>query len=859
MAKQHRTRRARPIKLEGPLREKLTDRRLVPNSITIGTKSFNVQEPVGAGVTGAVWHCRDEHGRDRAIKLCIREHYNDRSYQEEMARAALLERYSSFAKLIDAGIAQITFNDSKVHSFVAFIEEWVPGYTFKDFLASKQELHSVSTFRAFVAAFASILSALEAAGLRHDDLNPGNIMIVPPAHGDLENVFSIKIVDLASLKSASKPQRKPRNDHDWMATHLVSFWNAIVAKKIVSTKDRSFLSEAESLIRAMLEDDPSRKLSIPSQIKAGFEEAYRRSLHPKDLGVATLTDPFDFISAEHIYDDRLLVRLFANSCPWLGKVSSPDPCIITGPRGCGKSTIFRWMSLKAQLLSHPDWTGDKIAAAASLFGFYVSCSSDLQNKLSWIRSDGMAKTFENEIIHYFNIIVSREIVNTLIILRQRPDCQTFWGLDEAKERTINDFLFSQFGSPAISRLQGVSPIEQALDMLDREAYKCYIEMNQRRNLPITTSPALLGDFSSVMVREFPRLRDKRIAFLLDDFSIHRISESVQRVLNRVIWERRSSHVFKLSSEKYGAILHDEANATADLAREMVEIDCGQEFIALDDFEKQSDAVRFAEELLDNRLSEAGYKGRVATLIGSSEWEGSLARALRAEKLGRINNQYHGIECISQLCSGDVSSLLLVYRNIFSHAKTTNNDCDRISKETQHAAIRQVSQRMFDRIRTYIPFGPEMYAVVNSFGKLVRKILADGQEISHGKGNARVPSQCPRIEIDQTSGSVPDQLTGTQHDLARELIRRAIFIEMEPGLSRHQNATSLRWQIRRIFLPTFNAALAKNDAVKRSPDWFKFFLSNPEEACSAVWRQWNKDEGTLFDGVHESSSDTRSKE
>lgn len=130
------------------------------------------------------------------------------------------------------------------------------------------------------------------------------------------------------------------------------------------------------------------------------------------------------------------------------------------------------------------------------------------------------------------------------------------------------------------------------------------------------------------MKEVSFFASRRPTFLVDDFSIHRLSQHVQVILNRIIWERRPSHVFKLSSEKYGAILTDSFNATADLAREMVEIDCGREFIALDDIEQGRRALAFVIELLDNRLAQAGYSGTAEALIGHSKWEeGSLGMAL----------------------------------------------------------------------------------------------------------------------------------------------------------------------------------------------------------------------------------------
>lgn len=61
--------------------------------------------------------------------------------------------------------------------------------------------------------------------------------------------------------------------------------------------------------------------------------------------------------------------------------------------------------------------------------------------------------------------------------------------------------------------------------------------------------------------------------------------------------------------------------------------------------------------------------------------------------------------------------------------------------------------------------------------------------------------------------------------------------MEPGLSRHGNVPTLRWQLRRIYLPAFGASLAKNNAVKADSAWLQYFLSDPEGACRMILRKW----------------------
>ena len=417
----------------------------------------------------------------------------------------------------------------------------------------------------------------------------------------------------------------------------------------------------------------------------------------------------------------------------------------------------------------------------------------------------------------------------------RPDQNEYWGLGPSHEREIRDFIYSRLQSNSAFRMQGVSLLRQTLDAIEREMFKTHSQMIRGTSISSTLPATFLGDLTTLMCRLMPRFQEKKIAFLVDDYSTHRLPSPVQHVLNRVIWERRPSHIFKLSSEKYGAELMDPSGALAELAREMVEIDCGREYLALDDSRNVASGYLFAVELLDNRLERAGYVGTAEGLIGRSSWpEGNLAKALVGKLQGR-QDHYHGLDCVAAVCSGDVSTLLLIYRKMFEGAGVDKDTTRQISKAVQHRAIRTVSRDMLNTVKNYFPDGPAMYDVVSSFGRLARAILEQGTH--QKKGDTTVPSECPRIEIDQPHGDFEGLLSGAQQDLKEELIRRAIFIDMEPGLSRHGNATTLRWQLRRVYLPAFGASLAKNNAVKENPDWLQFFLSNPVGACQMVLDKW----------------------
>jgi hypothetical protein len=801
----------------------------MPSSVTINAKVYHLKTPIGDGFKSVVWRALDEFGRPRAIKFAVAADYEQRGLMQEMYRAAPLEPYPQFARLYDAGLASLDGGTR----YVCFVEEWIDGLSLVEFLAQHKNAITDSFLLSYVRNMCAALHALAVHRLRHDDLHERNVMLQRPAEGALNAEWILKIIDTGSLKDSAAPLTKVRDDHRHFVNHVCLIHNTIAGRRALVRREHIMLRATVRLLRSMLDDDPATGLREPGRVATEFELAYARADLPAQPTSSRLGSPFEYISAEHIADDRVLVDLFARA-PWLPKVVGPDPCLVTGPRGCGKSTIFRWLSLRAHL-HKPELDGlpDGIA------GFYVSCSSDLQNRLGWISTKALADRFRREVVHYFNLLLAREVLHTLCLISDRQDSLARFGYGASQQRVILDFVTSWI-SPSTRPFQGIPLARQTLDLVEGEMFRCHAEILRGHSIERPTPETFLGDFTTLLTEQLSLFRERRITFLLDDYSTHRLPEPVQVVLNRVIWERRSSHIFKLSSEKYGAVLHDPNAATVDATREMIEVDCGREYLSLDELQQVKSAEAFAEALLDVRLAAAGYVGRARGLLGESKWsEGSLAKALRADRHGRTDADYHGLACVAALCSGDVSTLLLVYRRIFEHGRVTRMTNVTVSPHVQHRAIQSVSREFLDNIRHHFPHGPQMYRIAQEFGSLTRRILKEGPLLKQGQDF--VPAQCPRIEVDRLHAT-DEQLSADGEALARELLRRAIFIEMEPGRSRHAFSTSLRWQMRRVYLPAFGVALSKNDAVKWRPGEFKAFLNEPQLACHIEWEKRHRNHG-----------------
>lgn len=812
---------------------------LVPGSrLQVEGQELAVERFFESSPQHLVVRARDRLGRLRAVHLLGEPEPGGGGLARLAEDAAALEGATQLAAFHSAGLVPVPLPGDGTWVCGAVVEEWVEGPTLADLLSCRPPQMTGTRLLALMRDVANAIGALRALGLEHGGVSAANLVLWTPPRGGLTDSGRFRLVDCTGLGRRRPDWRQglvgdhePVEDRDWLGfvEVLLQAHNALVDTKPLSARDLRLLRELDVLLPALLDDEPGLGLADPATLVQALESADERAARPSDPSREG-GRPFEFVSAEHIVSNRTFVALFADSCPWLDRVDGPAPVVLRGPRGCGKSMLLRWLSLRTHL-----YDPDMRPPDRSTVGFYVSCSSDLQNRIGWI-ADDEAPRLRREIVHFFNMLVAREVVDTLRLVSDRADAQSLFGLGPEQERALHEFVAASLQVQTRS-LGSWQRLRQCLELIDAAMQECHSAMRRGQTLPWTTSETFLADLSRLLTGRVAYFSTRRITYLVDDYSDHRLKPAVQRVLNRVLWERTPAHVFKIGTEKYGSTGVDEANAMIDVGRELVVVDAGSEYLALNESGQTKRLRDFADDLLARRLQWGGYEATPSQLLGTSDWSPyrSLGQALRARRTDRPGGRpgyYHGLECIADLCTGDVHSLLLVYQRILDRGAVALDQVVPVDKPTQHAAIVSVSRELLEQVRVTYPHGPRLYAIATEFGAHVRRVLDDAPKIK--KGGGQVPPMCPRIEVEGLWGGLQDALSAEEYDVASWLVRRAVFVELDAGSARHGNVQTLRWQLRRVYLPAFGAALQKNDAEKWDEAAFRSFLRDPHAQLTRAW-------------------------
>jgi len=764
----------------------------------------------GEGAFGITYKALDTKiGTDVAIKI-FKVATSDSSWMEEARKAARVKNCPYVARPIDFDEQNIEIN-GRIVRLRYIVSEFVDdnGITLKDFLDQMPNT-TVDLAVEICRQLCVAIKAMQDAGIEHGDLHEGNIILIPPATFDPTGQYFLKVVDFGLAASL---RRRSISDILSLAKIIRRFWdlNRYYNGERIGY-DKKFIQSLPALIAQMEDRDPERRLDDPVAILCKIQEMKEKAKLVSSPTTRELTDPFEYLNVEEIPEDSdLLSYLFSDSLPWYKDATSFGTLLISGHRGCGKSMVLKNMRLKTKLMSEK---GKKEILSDPYVGFYLHCHHNFYLPFA---GKGIRNLDLDMVLHHFNLLFTHEIIDSIIQLHNTLGIETTDSAKKALFDFVNEFL--QIKSGLV--LENTDLLEHLKTLVEREIRLTQRHIIDGQPFDKLTGASYLRDLCELLDECIEFFKNKKIYFLLDDFSDARgVKPDIQRSINRVIGYRNDRFCFKITTERYAFIPTDLDGNQLVEDREFKYIDLGQKYLS---YPNESEEKEFIRSILDKRLERAGIDRKVQELFGTYEFPGGNVGTSLGDPDLRKATLYAGFNTIYNLCSGDVSTLLELCRDIYRQSKAKkkfpSSAQEHIDFSLQDEIITNFSGERVAMVRDIPEYGDRLFMIVNAMGEISRKYLYEYGEIGQQKDRYQ-----EKIRIEVAGSKILDKDIAS---LYQAMIKYGIFTDAGTGYPWGAGINNLRLILRRIYAPAFRISFRNRECVRMTPDRFETFLNDPK--------------------------------
>jgi protein kinase-like protein len=699
---------------------------------------------------------------------------------------------------------------------VVLISEFVEGPCLRKFISKARGEVTIPFITEWLKTMLNLLNEMRLRNIDHGDLHAGNVLVEDRSSYDLLGPrFVFRVTDFGVAEATSGGRHK---DDYLQLAEIVGQLLRVVDYPTCSPKDKFIFNALRHrfLARHLVESDltldplarqPRELLRRLLDLDAEFERQ-------ADQESAQLLTPFDFLSCEQIGDASTLLRaLYSDRFLGLPEIESRNNVVVTGPRGCGKSTVFRSLSLDQRFR-----VGEADPDKTLYVGVYYRCD-DLYFAFPRYRDPDNQDSLDIP-VHFVTATLLSRLLDSLegwakqyfpdAFSRQAKAASALWDvLDIPPPR-----------EPGSERLQGV------VARLNKErvrAVEWYRFANDpKRSVGRCFGPEVLQKACAALGDTFAFIRERPIYFFIDDYSSPKVTEPLQRNLNRIFMQRNSSCFFKLSTESPVSFSKRDVDEKVYVEnREFVLHNLGWVYLHTE-VEKK---LTFIEDVFRRRLTETASRfpaNELGDLVGSNaeQNQNESAREIRQDKKPHL----WGKETLCSLCSGDIHYVISLVGDMVRlsggpEAIAQAEGVLKISQTVQNQAIRQAAGNFLKNLRGIPRCGEQLVAIVEAFGNVARSHL---QYLDSKNYKGTPPKQATRIEPYE-----PFSLSEEAQQIYNELLRYSVFIEDYRGKSRRGYVVP-RLFLRRFLIPHFNLTFSTRDSIELEPVDFEKFLLMPQE-------------------------------
>ena len=699
---------------------------------------------------------------------------------------------------------------------VVLISEFVEGPCLREFLSKSPDVITVPLIMNWLGTMLNLFNEMALREVTHGDLHTGNILVEDRSSYDLQGPrYVFRVTDFGVAEATSDQRFK--DDYQQLADILVQLLQ-LVKYSVCSPKDKFIFNALRDnfLARHLVETDVTldplarRPPELFERLKK-LDDDFDRTAAQEST---SLLSPFDFLSCEQIGEAPALLRaLYSERFLGLPEIESQNNVVVTGPRGCGKTTVFRSLSLDHKL--HIE---EAVPDQTRYLGVYYRCD-DLYFGFPRYAVPTRDEALDIP-IHFVTATLLSKLLDSLEAWSRHYFADEFSSVESKVSETLWTTLdITPPQSP------GYATFKSLIARLNKERFKAMerhrFVTDQNRSVGRCFGPEVLVNACQVLSNHLSFTRGRPFYFFIDDYSFPKVTKPLQTNLNRVFMQRTSVCFFKLSTESPVSFAKDDIDGKIYVeSREFVLHNLGLVYL----HGEESPKLTFIEDVFRRRLAESktDFPAReLADLVGSNSAQNNndLARQIRENK----KPLFWGKETLCKLCSGDIHYLISLVGNMVrlcgglqELAKADGGF--QIPEKIQNQAIRDAAGGFLKNLRGIPRCGEQLVAIVEAFGNVANSHM---KYLDSKNESGAPPKQATRIEPYE-----PFSLSNKAQQYYDELLRYSVFIEDFRGKSRRGNVVP-RLYLRRFLIPHFNLTFSMRDSIELEPDEFETFLSNPK--------------------------------
>ena len=776
-----------------------------------------IKEHVASGNNGHLFLAFDQSTESKlAFKVVPSDNLPEDAGKQQIylieAQKANILQHPSVVKYIDVFPYHVPDTSVKC---VIFVCNYVDGINLRDFIRKNRSEITIVFIESFLRTMFELLYELKQRNFTHGDLHAGNI-IISKSEYDIYGRTTFRVTDFG-VGELTGHIAYP-NDYLYIAEILRQLLECIEYQNCES-RDRyvyevlrhdfleRHLTETNHLAD-LLAMNPRKMLEkLDSMDKTYLEKA-------KGKIVAKLVTPFDYPNCEQIGNSHLLLKtLYSDRLLMLLEIQARSNLMLTGPRGCGKTTVFRALSLE-YLIS----TEDDQPKHIDYIGIYYRCD-DLY--FSFPRYEIPKRPEALDVpMHFLIVTLLATALEQISVWAKKHFPDEF----KKKEEELVEELRNLFEWPHLNNPNSGNMATLVNKLKNKERKRAAEKQRfvQVETQPIKGyfNPGVMFEACRLIRNRFSFLHDRPFYFFIDDYSHPKITKELQTNLNRLLMHRSSDAFFKLSTESPVSFVREDIDGKQYVeSREYNLLNLGLRYIKND----ANKTLEFLEDLFSRRFQIVDdYPVQtLQELLGSiTRNENATARAFR-EKKRRKN--YAGIETIAAMCSGDIHYIIrLVARMVDDYGGADAlrlSKIPRIPPQKQHDSIRAAAGAFMESLLTLPRWGKQLAEVTATFGNIAYSYLL--YETSTNEAN-KPPHQASRIEPYEMLN-----LSKEAQEILDELLRYSILIEDPRGKSRRGEIVP-RFYLRRYLIPHFHLTFSKRDSLQLENHQIEKLLCEPKK-------------------------------